>query len=278
MTPPPLIDKHILYEASVQDPAVDIALIERMTRRSGLGRALRLREDFCGTALLACAWAQSDPHRHAVGVDLHPPTLEWAQRHRLSVLDPDSRARVELVHADVLDYQGDEVDVVAALNFSYMVFDRRELLKAYFRRVWEQLAPGGVFLLDLFGGPHAQEAMKERKRVPAGADFAGTPFPEFEYVWEQASFNAVDQHIQCHIHFRGPGIQAQPRAFSYSWRLWSITEITDVLTECGFVSVEPYFEGWCDETNSTDGVLRRRSRYEDMLAWISYLSAAKGMS
>ncbi|MGA0332557.1 MAG: class I SAM-dependent methyltransferase, partial [Kiritimatiellia bacterium] len=62
---PANVHKHILYEASVQDPEVDIALIDRMMKASANRKALTLREDFSGTSLLACAWAASDPERRA---------------------------------------------------------------------------------------------------------------------------------------------------------------------------------------------------------------------
>ncbi|MGA0367847.1 MAG: class I SAM-dependent methyltransferase [Kiritimatiellia bacterium] len=274
---PANVHKHILYEASVQDPEVDIALIDRMMKASANRKALTLREDFSGTSLLACAWAASDPERRAWGVDLHRPTLQWARQHRLKVLG-EAASRVQLLEENVLTAQTPAVDVVAALNFSYMIFKQRRELKQYFQSVYDALNPGGIFMLDLFGGPHAQEVMKEKKRVPAGVDFEGTPYPGFTYVWEQSAFNAVTQEISCQIHFRGKQIVPVEKAFHYEWRLWSITELTDLLLEVGFEQVSPYFEGWDDEAGCTDGNLQVRKTYEDMLAWICYLSAAKGNS
>lgn len=271
---PVSVHKHILYEASVQDTDVDIALIDRMTQRASSKQALTLREDFSGTSILACAWAMSHPQREAWGIDLHAPTLRWAEKHRLSTMG-DEKNRVHLLEENVLDADTPQVDVVAALNFSYMIFKQRQLLKNYFQSVFHSLNPGGVFILDLFGGPHAQDVMKEKKRIRQGKDIKGHAYPEFTYVWEQAYFNAVTQEIRCHIHFRGKKIVPIEKAFTYEWRLWSITEITDLLKEVGFHSVDPYFEGWDDEAESTDGDLRIRKKYENMLAWICYLSAAK---
>lgn len=268
------VHKHLLYEASVQDPDVDIALIERIFAKAGWSPPRTLREDFCGTAWLACAWAESRPDREARGVDLDRATLDWARHHRRDVLEEDAD-RVQLVCADVLEHRGPEVDIVAALNFSYMIFKRRDTLKHYFQSVYDQLSSNGVFLLDVFGGPNAQDVMREKKEVPAGVDFEGTPYPAFTYVWDQAKFNAVDQNIVCHIHFKGKQIHSVREAFSYDWRLWSITELVDLLGECGFERVDPYFEGWSEKDNDTDGVLRVRKRYEGMLAWIGYLAAYK---
>jgi hypothetical protein len=271
----PRVHKHILYEASVQGTDIDIALINRVYRGWHKRLPLTLREDFCGTALLACDWAASRPDRHAWGVDLHRPTLDWSRRHRLPIYG-EHADRVTLLKENVLAPSCPPVDVVAALNFSYMIFKQRDTLKAYFQRACQGLTPGGLFLLDLFGGPHSQDVMTESKEIPAGRDAEGTPYPAFTYVWDQAAFNAVNQNIVCHIHFRGKKIQPQEKAFTYDWRLWSITEICDLLRECGFDSIDTYFEGWSDAHGSTDGVLRRRREYREMSAWVAYLACRKG--
>ena len=47
-------DKHVLYQLSVQAPELDAKTYARWFKRY-TGRDLRsLREDFCGTAVLAC--------------------------------------------------------------------------------------------------------------------------------------------------------------------------------------------------------------------------------
>ncbi len=274
MRKPVKVDKHVLYEASVQGTEIDIGLIARIYRRWNGRAPLTLREDFCGTGLLAYEWARSRADRRAWGVDLHGPTLAWSARHRRPCYAAES-GRVELREENVLETGCPPVDVVAALNFSYMIFKDREVMKAYFTRVAEGLTAGGLFLLDLFGGPHSQDVMTESKEVPAGVDAEGVAYPAFTYVWDQAAFNAVDQNIVCHIHFRGKGIVPVERAFTYDWRLWSITEIRDLLLECGFEGIEPYFEGWSDAHGSTDGKLRLRREYREMSAWVAYLGCRK---
>ena len=63
-------DRHALYEQAVQDPQRDVNLFSRIYRRLRGHDALRMREDFCGTAALCHAWAESMPERTAIGVDL----------------------------------------------------------------------------------------------------------------------------------------------------------------------------------------------------------------
>jgi len=272
---PVRVHKHILYEASVQGTDVDIALFNRVYRKANGGLPLTLREDFCGTALLVRDWVLSRPDRRAWGVDLHRPTLDWARKHRLASLG-GAAGRATLLEENVLTVQTPPVDLVAALNFSYMIFKERALMLRYFRSVRAGLAQNGIFVLDAFGGPHSQQVMMESKEIPAGRDVEGTPYPAFTYCWEQAAFNAVNQNILCHIHFRGKKLPPMEKTFTYDWRLWSITELRDLLHEAGFTRVDCYFEGWSDAHGASDGVLRKRSSYEGMDAWIVYLACHTG--
>src|SRR5438477_9677261 len=141
-------DKHVLYEASVQGAEYDLDFMERVYSRRNGRTFRRFREDFCGTALVAAAWALRRPGNLAWGVDLDRPTLEWARRHRLARLG-EAASRVRLVQRDVRAVGSPAVDVVAALNFSYWVFHRRPDLLAYFRAVRRSLLPGGLFFLSV---------------------------------------------------------------------------------------------------------------------------------
>ena len=54
--PRPFPDRHALYEAAVQGVEYDLDFFQRVHRALN-GRAFtRFREDFCGTAAMACAW------------------------------------------------------------------------------------------------------------------------------------------------------------------------------------------------------------------------------
>src|SRR2546426_7437161 len=79
----PLPDRHLLYTAAVQHVALDLEHLEEIHGGRGRRRPTLLREDFCGTAALACGWAASGEDRHACGVDRHGPTLGWARPRRL---------------------------------------------------------------------------------------------------------------------------------------------------------------------------------------------------
>jgi SAM-dependent methyltransferase len=262
-------DPYALYEAAVQSADHDLDFMERVYR-SRRGCSFRLlREDFCATALLAGHWVARRPGNRAWGVDLDPRPLAWCRRHRLPALREAAR-RLVLLRRDVRLVRAPRVDVVAALNFSYWVFKRRSELLAYFRAARRSLKPGGIFVTNAFGGTEAMAEMVERRRIAAGRAVDGSPTGRFTYLWEHASFNPIDHHILCHIHFRFPDGTQMKRAFTYDWRLWTLPEIQDAMLEAGFGRAEVYVEGWDDRRNKADGVYRLRKRFTNQEGWLAY--------
>ena len=55
--PIPVDDKYYFYENSVQDPEFDVNLFSRIFKEHRGRKALKLREDFCGTFFLSSQWA-----------------------------------------------------------------------------------------------------------------------------------------------------------------------------------------------------------------------------
>jgi SAM-dependent methyltransferase len=266
-------DPHHLYSAAVQSVDADLAFFRRVYRRRH-GEPFRLlREDFCGTALLARQWVKRGRDHHAWGVDLHAPTLAWGNRHYDRPMG-SSRSRLHLIRSDVRAIRRPPVDVVAALNFSYSVFKTRDDLGGYFRQVRRSLRPGGLFVLDAWGGTDSMCKDEEKRRIPAEQTFDGVKLPAFTYVWEQASFNPIDHHIVCHIHFKLPGGKTLKRAFSYDWRLWTLAELDELLLAAGFRTTAVYVEGWDQAADEADGIFRRTRSFDNAGAWIAYIVAS----
>lgn len=261
------VDKHVLYELSVQEPEGDLDFVERVYRKHRGAAPRLLREDFCGTAALSCEWVRRNGANHAIGVDLDPKVLEWGRRRHVAGLDNSAAARVRLIEANVLDVHEPEVDLTLALNFSYWVFKTRAELLGYFRLAWRSLKPDGVFVLDAFGGSEAQVVLQERKRVRNNGS-------TFTYVWDQADFNPITNDITCHIHFEFPDGTVLGRAFTYDWRLWSLREICEALIETGFQSADVYWEG-DDGNGGGNSLFRRRSYAENCKGWIAYIVTVK---
>jgi len=267
-------DPLALYEASVLSTQFDLDFIERVYRTTRRRRFTRLREDFCGTAALACAWVLRSPIHESVGVDLDPQVLAWARRHHL-VRMRGAAERVTLARRDVRRVSRPLVDVVLALNFSYWVFHRRDELRRYFASALRSLRRDGLLLVNAFGGTESFDVLEESRRVRASQGPDGLRIPGFTYVWEHESFNPVDHRIHCAIHFRLANGRWLRRAFRYDWRLWTLPEIREVMREAGFRDAHVYAQGWDEKRNDGDGRFRRTESFENQASWLAYVVGVK---
>ena len=256
--------KYELYQESVQNPEFEVEFIRETYTHHRKKKPLRMREDFCGTALICCEWARQVPDGKAVGIDLDAPTLKWAADHNLKKLNSDA-SRVTLLERDVMDATRVKADIIAALNFSYFIFKKRADLLRYFERAYQALLRDGMLVLDLYGGPEAQVEQEEITEQDSG----------FDYVWDQALYNPVTGETRCHIHFDFPNGKRMKRAFTYDWRLWTIPEVRDILADAGFKESFVYWEGTDEEDESGNGEFTQSEKGDDAQSWIAYIVALK---
>lgn len=255
-------DRHQLYQWSVQDAEWEVEFIEEQYAKRR-GRSPRiLREDFCGTALVASQWVKGFPERRSIGLDLDQETLDWGAEHNVAPLKADAD-RVDLRLSDVRTVTDPKADIVAATNFSYSVFTEVAELTEYFRAVYRSMAPGGMLMLDCYGGWESQQVLKESRKVKCKQ---GT----FGYIWHQAKFNPINNRILCHIHFEFKGGKRWKKAFTYDWRLYSPAEVRDLLYTAGFSNVEVF---WDHEEDEDASDFRPTLRAENSAGWIAYILA-----
>ena len=256
-------DIHELYELSVQNVENEIEFLSKtfteLTGRTGY----LFREDFCGTASAACEWVKQGPEFQAIGVDIEPSVLEWGRINRVGRLPAEDQARVSLIEANVLEVETPKVDLLAAFNFSYWIFEERAVMLSYLKRTYEALKDDGVLFMDMFGGPDSFDVTKEK-----------TKHDGFTYIWEQAEFHPVTNHMRCHIHFKFPDGSKLKKAFTYEWRLYTAPELRDLLLEAGYRKVTVYWEGE-DEDGEGNGVFTPSETGTSDLAWIAYIVAEK---
>jgi SAM-dependent methyltransferase len=255
-------DKYALYQRSVQSPEVDLEIVRGLVAPR-LGRApADLREDFSGTALFAAGWVAGGPERRAWAVDLDPEPLAWGEAHNRAALAPEARERLQLVQADVTTVgppRVPQVDVIAALNYSFNCFKTRDRLKAYFARARAGLRERGGLVLEVVGGPDV---------LTEGAE--PTNHDGFTYIWERQRFDPIRQEMRCQISFAFPDGSFIEPAFSYDWRLWSIRELRELLAEAGFASSQTFWEGTGpDGQGDRKFVARESARSEP--AWTAYV-------
>ena len=257
-------DRHYLYQESVQDTEAEIDFVEETWAELRDRPAELLREDFCGTANTACEWIRRDPQHYAIAVDLDAEVLEWGRLNNLAQLDDDQFSRVQLLCQNVLDTAPALADIVLAMNFSYYLFLTREDLLDYFRCIHAGLMDDGILFLDAYGGYDAPREIEEERECEG-----------FTYIWEQASFNPIDASMTCHIHFRFPDRSRMDQAFSYHWRLWSLPEITELLTEAGFSDATVYWEGTDKKTNEGNGIYEPADVGDADPGWVCYIVAQR---
>jgi len=255
-------DPHALYQLAVQSPVEDARFLARVYRTIRGKDARHMREDFCGTALLCTAWVRGKLPRTAEGYDLCADTMAWGRKHNFPPLGARAE-RITLVQADVRAKSRRRPDVRCAQNFSYFVFKRRAELLEYFTSVRRDLAPGGVFVLDIYGGGEAADVLEEERKIDAG----------FTYVWDQRRYDPASGHYRTAIHFRFKDGSELKNAFTYDWRLWTLPEVKDVLHEAGFPKVVSYWEGTSADGEGGNGIYRRSEKGDNCPAWVSYLVA-----
>jgi SAM-dependent methyltransferase len=257
-------DRYALYEQAVQDPDSDVALVQRIYRKR-FGRPARLlREDFCGTAVMACRWVQGNRANEAWGVDIDPTPLAWGREHHVAQLRTGEASRLHLIEGDVRSVRHRPVDITVAFNFSYFTFRTRDALRGYFEKARRTLAPEGLFVVDCYGGADSLRTMVERRRVNG-----------FIYEWDQNAVDPISHSVTNFIHFELRDGSRMRRAFRYDWRLWTLPEIRELLAEAGFSQIQVYWEGTDSRTGDANGIFHPRDSAPDDPAWVCYVAARR---
>lgn len=257
-------DKHRLYQWSVQSPDADLDFAVKLYKARQKRVPRHFREDFCGTGLMAASWIARGRKYTAEGFDIDAATLEWGRMNNFAQLGEDC-ARAVLHCADVREPSLRPPDLRCAQNFSWFVFKTRRELLEYFSGAYRDLAPGGLFFMDIFGGPQAVEEMHEETEMEEG----------FTYVWHQEKFFPITGEYRASIDFAFPDGTDMTRAFSYDWRLWSVPESVEVLRDAGFKKIDVYWEQIGEDGIHGNGIYKRSKRGENWLSWVAYIVCHK---
>lgn len=221
------ITRYDLYEWCVQSPEMQA----RFLRALHGGRPRVMVEDFCGPASIARAWSLLGSGYAAHGVDRDAEPLTHALLRASEQRIPEGRFSV--ARADVLRTlcPKEGADVIAAFNFAVCeLHDRRRLL-SYLRRVRNRLKPKGIFACDVYGGVDSYSPGTSVRKIR-------TPVGRVEYTWQQRRADPLSGRVENAMHFRIGAARPLRNAFVYDWRLWSVPELLDALTETGFRSVQ----------------------------------------
>ncbi|MEX1099238.1 MAG: class I SAM-dependent methyltransferase, partial [Bacteriovoracaceae bacterium] len=222
-------NKYVYYEKAVQNPQNEVDFFNEKFKEIKKKTPLTLREDFCGTAAISCAWVDQSPKHLAWGVDLDPEPIEYGKKNHLSKLNQEAQKRMTYLEGNVLNTDTPKVDIAFAFNFSYYIFKKRKELLEYFKAAYNSLSKDGVFFIDLFGGPDSQTEMTDV-----------ITHPGFKYFWECQMFNPITNECRFAIHFKRKSEQKRKDVFVYEWRMWTMMELRELLEEAGFKSTIAY--------------------------------------
>ncbi len=258
-----VFNKYELYLESVQSPETDVEFFQNTYRELRKKTPHSFREDFCGTFAMCTEWVKLNPKNTAYGLDLDPEPLEFGRLHHLSKLSDTQKKRVHPVEQNVMQSRVPLTDIVVAMNFSYFIFQSRELLKKYFSTVLKGLQRDGLFMVDIFGGSDCCDENEEK-----------TNYRKFAYFWHQHGFDPVTARAKFSIHFQLKGQRKIEDVFTYDWRMWSIPEIREIMLEVGFKKTHVYWEG-TDKKGEGNGVFTRTEKGEECQAWVAYIVAER---
>jgi hypothetical protein len=258
-------DRFALYQAAVQVPEHEVSFFERAFKDAHHRRPVVLREDFCGTAAVARAWVASAPDRRAYGVDHDPAPLAFARAEEERTLDDDARARVTLVESDVRTAVTPPADVAAVQNFSINELGDRRTLVDYLAGVHAALAPEGVLVLDVMGGPERQVDARTERKACRG----------FTMEWTQRRFDPIGGRGLFALSFVLADGTRLDDAFVYDWRVWSIPELTDALADAGFAEAVVYWAGEDTKRGGHQGVYKRRREAPADPSYVAYVVGIK---
>ena len=238
------LDRFDLYEFCVQSPAYDAKMLSAIHGGTGRRSARVLGEDFCGPAAICRAWIDlSQKHHTAVAVDRDAPTLSRAisMNAQSQPGDPRSvgpeRSGVLYILDDVRNVR-DRVDILCALNYSICELHRRTDLVGYLLNARKRLTAGGTFVCDIYAGFDSTlpGTTSRTMKHPSGATIV--------YHWEQREADPLTGMVENAIHFDiklGKGkVERLRDAYVYHWRLWTIPELREAMSEAGFVTTAVY--------------------------------------
>lgn len=254
--------KYKLYERAVQNPPTDIKFINREFRKFFKTKPLSLREDFGGTGLLTTLWTKQSNKHLGYTIDLDPVPARYGIENHFKKLKPKEQARTHYIEGNVLSRYAFKTDVVVAFNFSYYFFKSRDLLKQYFRKAFEGLKREGLFVIDAFGG--TETIIPQVDKTDCG---------DFFYFWDCVFYNPVNNECRYDIHFKR-GRNLYKTVFTYDWRMWTIRELTELLTEVGFDKVVVYWEG-DDGEGGGNGQFKPTKKEENCPGWLAYVVGVK---
>lgn len=182
--------------------------------RDRVGRApTRILDVGCGTGNHAFCFAARG--MSVVGMDTDPKIVEVAKR----------KGEAGPMFVDVLNGVFQAFDLVVSLFNVVNYLEERPDLLSFFEDIRQYLHPEGLLIFDCWNGIAAIRDLP-KNRLKQIADLEVEVEPDIDLM---------RQMVVVHNRVRGPECEFD---FSYTHRLWTPMDLTDILEEVGFASVK----------------------------------------
>lgn len=222
------ISPYRLYEASVQSPKWMVDYLFQFVKILTGNTPKTFREDFCGTAAIACEWARQSTKHFSVGIDIDKDLLKYAKDTNINGLPKAVRKRVMVQNQTVLMPTAKKFDFIGAFNYSFFIFHTRSEFKKYLMSSYRSLVQNGALFLETAGGNGFLSTHSETSKCQIPG--YGTIF----FTWEHHQYDPITQVNNYSLHFKLKDNKILADAFTYHWRIWGIREIRELLVEVGF--------------------------------------------
>ena len=275
-----LDNKLFLYRYAVQHPEAEVNFLERAYMHYfDDTRPTLLREDFAGTCAISGAWVELDEDNRALAVEIDEDTAIWADHTLFDTINTRAEDVIILVD-DVMNVIEPNVDIVASMNFSTLIYHNHHDLLSYLQHVRKCLEDNGIFVMDVFGGQDATTIGKQERdlSLPHGINLANngdSKESKLKYIWEQRAYDQYSHKIDCRIHFKLSNGTCIKNAFVYDWKLWSLKEIQATMIEAGFELAEVWLDDFDEETGLSNGFYSPAKEYPTRKDWVAYIVAVK---
>ena len=148
--------------------------------------------------------------------------------------------RVKLYHHNVLDQWNpkDKFDLIISLNYSIFLLNKRNEILNYFKNVRKNLEKG-LLVFDLFGGEILYTDHKTIRNFGQEKD-------KHSYEFKCKKLDLLNNVSFCSINFK-LGKKKLNNLYNFKFRVYSIPEIIDCLTDSGFSNFRIFIKEFFDE-------------------------------
>lgn len=233
------LNKHVLYQTTVQEPKKELEFFRKIYRNIYSRVPISIREDFCGTGFISCEWVKMNFENTSIGIDIDDDPLEWGRKNNIMNLSGGDD-RVKLYNHNVLEEWNSKqkFDMILSLNYSHFLLNKRIEFLTYLKNVRKNIEKG-FLVLDFFGGSKIYFDSSLKRHFGQEKD-------DHSYEFKSKKLDLLNNFAYCSINFK-LGKRKLNNLYNFKFRVYSIPEMVDCLTDAGFSKFRIFIKEYFDE-------------------------------